>query len=248
MIGHANTHTDTHTLQHLQKWPKLEQCYIILKYSSTFAVDKTPWTPTNVWLLPSVRRGTIGFHSWVKEPGSGLRYLLAPAPINCDVNVTSGQVDKTRLCHEVQGVTVVGSFCVAAFSVLQKKSFFFLPALLCVRTCCDRNRKMKVRQRESKLIAEVAFPEVLTNIPFNCSENFWAFKERIKDRSQDWISDHSMLSSDQLRIVFFFIPGSGEVKRKTKTSLGWLKLSRFEIQSGVEVNKIPAPGTNFFSQ
>lgn len=207
---------------------------------------QTPWTPTNIWLLPSVREGTIGFHSWVKEPGSGLRYLLAPAPISCDVNMTGRWTSLSSVMKLRASLLLLASASQPFQPYKRKVSFSF-------QLCCawepavTETVWMKARQGESKLIAEVAFPEMLTNIPFYCSENFWAFKEGIEDRSQNWISDLLMLSSDQLRIVFE-IPGSGEVKRKTKTVSGWLKLSYFGIQSGVEVNRIPAPGTRFFSQ
>lgn len=188
--GHArlqHTHdwtckqTHTHTLQHFQKWPKLGHCHIILWYSSTFAVDKTPWTPTNVWLLPSVRKGTVVLSFLGQRTRRWAQVFIASSSnqLRCQHD---RQVDKTRLCHEVQGVTAVASFCRNLFSPAEEK-FLFPSSFVVWEPAVIEAGWMKARQRESKLIAEVSSPEVLTNIPFYCSENFWAFKERIRQES-----------------------------------------------------------------
>lgn len=49
---------------------------------------KNPVTPTNIWLLFSVEKGTISIHSRVKWPCSRHGYLSAPATISSVGNMT----------------------------------------------------------------------------------------------------------------------------------------------------------------
>lgn len=94
---------------------------------------------------------------------------------------------------------------------------------------------------------QVAFLDVLTNIPFNCSENLWMFKERSKDRNHDWNSKTFLSFSPQKVAVLMLhicYLGSYEVNWKPKP-IGWW--SWWSLEFTLEVKLTGTPPEDQFS-